>query len=306
MKKSIIALAVAGALTAPMVAQADAVLSGAVAVDYINKELANNDKGFFQIDDAIIDLSASSEAEGLTSGAQIQYEVGSGATSLTYANAYLSGDFGTAIAGKIANPINDVTGDSLGTSDSEEAGAGSGADLVSDEIIAAAYMTPDMGGFSAYAGVIANADGAADENTADAWLAGVKFAMAGVKAHLGYANEKGTGGDDDSTVIGLKLGYAIDALSLTGVYTKYEDDGDKFDTTLGLAAGYDLGATDLYAFHVQDDFEGAEKAKTTGVKASYALATGASAYAEWSKTTNRNGVDGDDGKTITLGYKVSF
>ena len=304
MKKSIIALAVAGAMAAPIVAQADATLYGAVSVDYINKEVANNDKGYFQLDDSYIGVKASHELEGgLTSAAQVEY-ADSGA-GLTYANASLSGDFGTAVAGLIANPINDVTTDALGTSDSQEWG-----DATADEIVAAAYMTPDMGGFSAYAGFTADADGAADENTADAGMIGVKYSAAGFSAHLGYLGSKANAGDpvltSSSSVTGLKLGYAVDALSLTGVYTKVEVAGDEAVKSMGFGAGYDLGATDLYLFHVQDDVAGAEKAKTTGVKASYALGTGTSAYAEWSKTSDIGGTADLDGKAVTIGYKVAF
>ncbi|MCJ8336986.1 MAG: porin [Pseudomonadales bacterium] len=104
MKKSIIALAVAGALTAPMVAQADATLFGQIRYD-ITKEDAT---------DVVSDITRirfgfkgeETMDSGLTAGYFIRTNATAtdGSVNIHKSTVYVSGDFGKIVMGDGGNP----------------------------------------------------------------------------------------------------------------------------------------------------------------------------------------------------------
>jgi hypothetical protein len=151
MKKSIIALAVAGAMTAPMVAQADATLFGEIRYD-ITKEKdtkANSDitrmrfgvKGEETMDN------------GLTAGYFIRLDATGSAdnanVSTEKTTVYVAGDFGKVVMGDTSNPNESVE-------DRTEYGLYSGSLVVVDKGFnggGLAYESNDMNGLKFAVGV---------------------------------------------------------------------------------------------------------------------------------------------------------
>jgi predicted porin len=289
MKKSLIALAVAGAMTAPVVAQADATLYGNVEVEAIFAEDADAD---VQVDDARIGVKGSDETyiDGVSSIYQIELEFNpedtiddGDKTTVRLAYAGLTGGFGTALAGRIANPVDateslDMYSESVSTDYYFK-----NPDRLGNSI---AYVSPTFSGLSVYAAIVMEGasgstrslkDGNAttglngnpyddgDREDLDGYLVGADFEMAGFTANLGYWEFDGEGDvlygpeglmDDDMSMWSLSLGYTWNALSfllnyqetenyLNGAYADNLKYGVADTTTWALGAEYALGNTTL-------------------------------------------------------------
>ncbi len=106
MKKSIIALAVAGAMTAPMVAQADATLFGEARYDITKQK-------DLKVDSDITRFRVGVKGEetmdsGLTAGYYLRLETAAGGNTTTVSTSkvalYVAGDFGKIVMGQADNP----------------------------------------------------------------------------------------------------------------------------------------------------------------------------------------------------------
>ncbi len=124
MKKSLIALAVAGALTAPMVAQADATLYGSLRIKLVDNDATNLD---VQDNASRIGIRGSSD---LFSGAKAIFQFEQAVSTETgafsggrLANLGMTGDFGTALFGRIWTPYYNWTGAQTDVSDSDVSAA---------------------------------------------------------------------------------------------------------------------------------------------------------------------------------------
>lgn len=219
MKKSLIALAVAGAFVAPMVAQADATLYGLVKAELQGQKDQDVDLHLHHI---YLGVKGSQETnfEGVTAIYQIETELASDSndgvekfgsertqvgTRLAYAG--LTGGFGTVLAGRIANPTDAIEnytdlgnqGDLLADSNPDRLGS------------ALAYVTPTWNGFSGYFGLVMDANASTDNNASadhdyddgddmDGYLLGVSYNNGPLSLGLG-----GWHFSDDSSVSGESL-----------------------------------------------------------------------------------------------------
>jgi predicted porin len=247
MKKSIIALAVAGALTAPIAAQADATLYGSLRIKATSfdgaselnvtdnssrigikgsSDLFSGAKAIFQFEQAV------STDTGAFSGGRLGYL---GAT----------GDFGTATFGRQWTPHYNWTGAATDILDNRTSGATAytnGTHRVSDTM---AYITPDLNGFRAAAVIIASDN--ADGEDLDAYNLAATFAANGFTFGASILGNEVTNND----ITALSAAYSAGAFY---VAAKVQNDETKAEEeSYELAASYSMGNTKLLANYIDDD-----------------------------------------------------
>ncbi|WP_020679916.1 porin [Marinobacterium rhizophilum] len=329
MKKSLIALAIAGAMTAPIVAQADATLYGGVETRL--KFIEDHDADLF-VDKAEMGVKGSSDLEnldGVKATYQIEFRIdangnddsalantinnsNSSGVQMRKANVGLVGDFGIVQIGRQNNLGNAVKKADVFMSQS----AGY---LANDRFgNAVYYVTPKMAGFEAYAGLILDGQQDDNEEDVDAWQLGFNYGLMGLDLSAAYTEVDSNylDGADDAELWGVGAAYAIGDFTLAATYENQEV-GDVEDETAVLAALYTIGNTTLKAGYaetwVDNSHEGSDGLSNTGdndyagytVQAAYALGKKATVKAEW----NTQDYDGDrfeDTDTVTLSYAVAF
>ncbi|MGB0467177.1 MAG: porin [Pontibacterium sp.] len=252
MKKSLIALAVAGALTAPMIAQADATLYGSMRL-YVsagdNQDLdTTNDasrmglKG--TVDTSIEGVKAVYHLEafigrdnGLDGNTQNEASFGVDGR-LAYVG--LTGDFGTVAAGQQWTPMysfvtsaTDLTINSTGETHG-----------VFRADSAVAYVSPNMSGLTVAAVVVADRE-QATANDADAYQLAAKYSMEGLTLAAGMHSVDGNG-----DIKALSAKYSIDALTLSALYQDFNaTDTNPYE----LGAVYAMGDTTLVGTYYNRD-----------------------------------------------------
>lgn len=265
MKKSLIALAVAGAMTAPMVAQADATLYGSFRAALHSAEDTDLDlrdestrvgiKG--DVDLGLEDTKGLFhwEANFSTTDDYAGTSTGNIASRLAYLGA--TGSWGTALVGRQYHPhyllVNLVTS----PFDSATADAGEwnqlGNNVHKREQNTVAYHSPVMGGFQVIGGAVIAADNSDDNGVADSNMDGYNIAAKYtvgdlyVAASYGDVQEDVAGTTSDIETWGLATSYKVADLGLAAKYEVQEISGTYDKTAWELAATYDIGATQLQA-----------------------------------------------------------
>lgn len=292
MKKSLIALAVAGALTAPMVAQADATLYGSFRMGLVSQDNADldlrdestrigikgdvdlgleNTKGLFHWE---ANLNTTDDGQyGDTFGQRLAYM---GAT----------GNWGTALVGRQYHPHYTMVVSHTNIFNSADGEFGEafalGNDFHKREENTLAYASPVMSGFQVVAGAVIEAKrdatsyqkGAVDvddngnyDETVDGYNIAAQFTgIEGlrVSASYGDVDTNVAFNDVESEIWGLGASYTIGAFTVAG---KYEDREDTTTSLAGLtteevemtswelAGIYQMGATALKARYGNLDYE---------------------------------------------------
>ncbi|WP_296059763.1 porin [uncultured Amphritea sp.] len=318
MKKSIIALAVAGALTAPMVAQADATLYGSLRV-----QIADADGSDLDIQDntSRIGIKATSELfNGATAIAHFETyantesgSFGSGADTgekgrLAYVG--VTGDMGTVTVGRqwlpaylwtvgktdIMAAANTETTHSYGT------GGRQGN--------AAAYVSPNMSGLQLAVAVVARDAAGVDAggdttDDVDATHVAANYSMGGFGIALSTLQYKGT---VDENINSIGVNYSADNFYVGLSAEDDEVNRNGADNIYVLAGSYTMDNTKLLASYTDfgddaADVDGGNRfiaevqqklGKQAFVFANYIEANGDAEDAE-------NAVD-----TFAVGYNVSF
>ncbi|MBS99023.1 MAG: porin [Oceanospirillaceae bacterium] len=300
MKKSLIALAVAGAMAAPMAAQADATLYGSLRI----KVMDNDNVSTGVVDNfSRIGIKGSSD---LFSGAKAIYqfeqaidpEAGSwGYGRQSYIGA--TGDFGTFQLGRMWTPYalwTLFTTDVLDNGTTGSSGYVIGAHRTPDTI---AYITPAMGGFQAAGAVIAtDADAGTTDNSVDVSHLAAKYEMGGFFGAVSYLGfEEG----DLEDVWSLGLSYTVDALYVGARYEDREFDVADDEDAWELVASYTMGNTKLLANYIDDEADdlGDDDGQQWSIEAQQKLGKQARVFAAYADYGND--VDG-----IELGYRVDF
>lgn len=314
MKKSLIALAVAGAMTAPLVAQADATLYGKVEALYqsVDNESTTDTKGI-KMDDVIFGIKGSNatDIDGVSAVYKMEFEFNESSTTsdsavsstaVRYAYAGLTGDFGTVLAGRQSNPTESVEG----LIDVTNKG---GNELKSEDRVGAAlaYASPDMGGVTAAAAIVMDDQTAADSDV-DGYSLNVMYSAGGLTAGLGYSafGDTYTGSADSETLLVLGVGYSMDALTF-GLGYESADDGDGGEDNLWAAnVGYSAGKADLYLSYINYDADTTTNSDSdeTTVGVSYSLGGKASLGAEY--IVYNSDAAGDDYDEFNVSYTVKF
>jgi len=276
MNKTLIAMAVAGVMAAPMAAQADATVYGKINISIDSGDTGLNDAGsdkssglFFQSNSGRVGVKGSEDlGGGLKAVWQFESNAsfGSGSTSFGGRNSYLglSGGFGTVLAGKHDTPYKDVGrwfdlfGDAVGDSRNliqAVGGSNVGFDLRPDNVVA--YVTPTIGGGFTIAAAYVIDD--ATENR-DAMSANLKWKSGDFLVGLGYETHgQGWNGTNNSTLpagtndeSGIRVGlqWSPGAWKLNAFYTTMSDlnGSSGYDSAvMGVGAGYTMGKNVLKA-----------------------------------------------------------
>ncbi|MBA4502037.1 porin [Marinobacterium marinum] len=261
MKKSLIALAVAGAMTAPIVAQADATLYGSLRAG-----IKSADDQKLNVEDESsrigikgdVDLGLESTKGLFVFEQAVSTESGAwGSGRLAYLGA--TGNWGTALIGRQYHPfytmIESKTGifNSAGNDFGEAFQFGNIAHKRESNTVA--YATPNMNGLQAVAGIVM--DGGSDNNPAeedlDAYNIGVNYAANGLDAGISY----GAANDSDNwEILGVAASYQIDAFTVAGKYVDGSIDAQNTDFSNWEIAGvYTMGATSFKARYGNAEIE---------------------------------------------------
>ncbi|PXF30837.1 hypothetical protein WH50_13275 [Pokkaliibacter plantistimulans] len=337
MKKSIIALAVAGALAAPAVSMADATLYGRLhfQMQFVKDQDMN-------IANAGHRLGVKGESEmdsGLTAFYQIETEYQndrSGTSSsgtvdanlkVRLANAGVKGDFGKVTVGRQSNPYSDIY-----VSDIFEYNSG----VFENESFrmgnAVSYATPDLSGFGASLSFVADgthkatvdtgavdADGNAITTTdstdnynkdVDAYILGAHYEANGFYAAAAYKTAKYEKQHSDSLSYsdsmdsyGLGLSYTVNNFLAAAYWEKTKtDNANDSVKNWDLAASYTMDKTTFGLAYGQSKTESEDAAKRTMVGVYQNLGGGADVYAEYGAYNEKAG----DGDNVVVGYRVKF
>ena len=261
MKKSIIAMAVAGALAVPAIASADATLYGWMTMSAdVERDSKLNINGDGNSPSRIgLRGTADTGVDGLT--ALYHYEFGvnqtQGDTSLAtrLANVGLTGDFGTAVFGtQWAPQYSWVTGT---TDVMMSSAAYRSTDVVYRVSNTAAYVSPDFNGLQLAAAIGANS--ANGDKNADYYHVAAKYSAHGFHAALGYLGFESAAFGDADEATSLALSYDFGPAMIAATYTHERFDEADTNKPWDLAATYSVtDATTLKGTY--SDFRGGPKA----------------------------------------------
>ncbi|MFP8965469.1 porin [Pokkaliibacter sp. CJK22405] len=312
MKKSIIALAVAGALAAPAISMADATLYGRIHERVVFQE--SNDAA---IQNAGHRLGVKGESEmdsGLTAFYQLETEyqsmddtasqAASGAPAadlhVRLAFAGVKGDFGTVTVGRLNNPYSDIY-----TADIFEYNSGIYEASTFRLGNAITYATPDMNGFGAAVGLSATGEGDSDTyNDADSYLAQVHYSANGLTAVAAYQSYNSTDASGDTEDdYGLGLSYTVNNLLFAGYYEHSENDASEDVDNWDLAVQYTMDKTKLGFLYGESDKDSNDEQRAM-VGVYHDLGGGADIYAEYGIYDDDNGTNDDD--NVVVGYRIKF
>ena len=290
MNKSIIALAVAGAMAVPMVAQADATLFGELRW---NLDKVKNTDATSNIDRVRFGMTGSETMDsGLEAGYFIRVNaVADGAVSMHKTTLWVAGDFGKLIFGDSGNPLErseDRIAYSTFSEDQNILGAnGFGGGAVS-------YESPVSNGFQLFLGV-GNVDSTDDSVAGGHAGAAVEYNGDAFGATVSVGKAAITG---DKTEYGVAVSTAVAGFTVGANYAKSSDAKGH-----GLGVKYSIDALTLAFNYESTKLTGAaNSSQTNGVSASYALGGNASVTAAY-KDQNTTAGDAD---AFKLRYAVSF
>lgn len=303
MKKSLIALAIAGAMTAPIVAQADATLYGVAQFRLIDED--NSDLEAQMAKTRLgVKGTVDNDIEGLVTGYQFEWEFdGNGNTngantssaSIRKSHVYMQGDFGTLDFGRQNNPAASVKkADILGRN---SAALTALPDRIGSAIT---YVTPTMGGFNAYGGVIADAGDSLNGENVDAYTVGGNFSAGSVDVALSYFDV-----DEIVDISSVGASFSTGGFYVGGSYQYYDADNGGDSDYYQVAASYTIDKTTLSAQYedVSDTLTSTVGSVTedekVAVRAAYALGSSAGVAIEYA--------DYDEGNdNLVLEYTLSF
>lgn len=311
MKKSLIALAVAGALTAPMVAQADATLYGSMRLHAgsgtdsdLNVENDASRMGIKGSADTSIDgvkaiyqLEAFIGSDNATDATLTQNEASFGLDGrLAYVG--LTGGFGTVAVGQQWTPLYSMV---TGVTDMTINETGETSQYLRVDS-AVAYVSPNMGGFTVAAVVVGDGRSAAevaanDTSDADHYELVAKYAVGGLTVALGAHEASLAAGTD---VVALSAAYTMDALTVAALYQEVDVAAAASVNPYEVAASYTMGATKLIGTYYNKDL--AVDTDGYNLEVQHKLGNQATIYANY----NADEVGTVDTNAYGVGLRVDF
>lgn len=295
MNKKLLALAVAGAMAAPLAAQAEVTIYGVahVSVDALDNDQDDGDGLFVSSNSSRIGFKGSEDLGGglkaiwqLESRVDLDESGGDFATRNSFVG--LAGGFGAVIVGRHDTPFKiigrkvDLFADQIGDSQNiisfgaEETVGNAGLwDLRPNNVIA--YISPSFNGLQAIAayvtspqtvaGINLGDEGNDDDNSAYSlnvtYSNGPLFVGAAYEVHNLETIQGALGGavtEDNESAFRLAASYEFGAFKVTGLYQQIQDsagiDGADRDT-YGIGAAYSFGNNVLKAqWYTADDVDG--------------------------------------------------
>jgi predicted porin len=320
MKKSLIALAVAGALATPVIAQADATLYGSFRVkveDVDNQSLDLGDDSSRMGIKGDVDLGLEG-TKGLFHWEAQVYGVDDADQGVTTGNRLMyigaTGDWGTALAGKQYHPhYLWVTG--VGTSAVFNSADGAtaewnilGSDLHKRQQSTLAYISPVMSGFQLAAGAVVGANVADSTDDVDAYNIAAKYSANGLylAASIGKGQSDSLAVAEDIDTWGLAATYTIDALKLIATYEDRDSAALEADA-MNLAAIYNLGnGLSVKGRYAEKDIDGASDEQSNWTaEVEQKLGQGRVYASYWAFNSEAEDVGGEADRII-VGYRVDF
>jgi predicted porin len=321
MKKSIIALAVAGAMTVPMVAQADATLFGSVRYDITDSDAANSSHTDSEINRMRIGVKGEETMDsGLTAGYFIRMEAGTNnnveasndaAVHMSKIALYVAGDFGKIILGDADSPVQYAEGRQTMTAVYDGSLEVAGSEFTNGGI---SYESNVVNGFQFRAGVgdVDGADANAIANE-DSYGLGLSYGNDLVDIAVGFGEEQlgtNTGGNkagtavtDDVTVWGIGAQAKLGAFTVGAALTEKED----YASYGSLSAKYVIDKLTLAGQYEVRDLEATAQGdmKAVNVSAQYSLGGNAAVtlgYIDWNDEAETLG----EADELKLRYSISF
>jgi len=331
MKKSLIALAVAGAMTAPMVAQADATLYGSFRVGLAfqdNEDADLRDESTRIGIKGTVDLGLE-DTKGLfhweaniNTTDQGGYGADMFAPRLSYAG--LTGSWGTALVGRQYHPHYTMLvshTNIFNSADSEfgeafaigNAGKHGGfAHKRNDNTVA--YASPVMGGFQVVAGAVIAGEGDDSRDDVDGYNIAAQFTgVEGLRATVSYASTSDGGAATvDQDLWGLGASYKIADFTIGARYEDREienaagatiDERDAWE----LAGVYQMGATALKARYGSLDIDNVADGDQWGLEVEHKLGSKGLVWVGYTDIEEEVATAlGAAEDTLVLGYRVDF
>lgn len=340
MNKNILAIAIAAVVAAPSAFAASTVYGVAhMSVDAVNNAAAGAENG------SQTNLSSNSSrigikgSEDLGSGLKAIYQWestvgfdgetnggtgGWGVQRNTFAG--LAGGFGTVLLGIHDTPLKmvgrkyELFGDQVGDfrNLTRPAGGALGWDERPTNVVA--YVTPNMGGFSAVlAYVMDEKNSKSNANNADAYSLSAGYAAGKFNVDAAYENHaKGLNGvaDKDMTAFRLGASYDFGGIKLLGFYANQDvaiaANTVKARNIYGIGAGFKVGAagTIKAQIGVSDKISSVDDSGATMYAIGYdhALSKNTTVYAAYALTDNQNAaafsVNGGGGHGETTGVNA--
>jgi len=307
MNKTLIAMAVAGVMAAPMTAMADATIYGKVHVSIDSGDDGQDSALYWQTNSSRLGFKGSEDLGGGLK-AIWQYEsavnVGDGTTTIGGRNTFLGlqGGWGTLLGGRHDTPfksvgrITDLFGDQVGdtrnlNSGRDGLGQGStvGFDLRTQNTVA--YMTPSFGGGFKIAAAYVIEDGVDTKQDALSVSAGWKTGNWNVAlAYETHGEGWNTAGTETETGIRAGVKWTPGAWILALGYSALTDlDGVSGDDSAAINAGvgFKMGKNLLKAQYVMADNEGTDvDSAMIAVGWDYNMSKRTTAYVAYAATDN--------------------
>ena len=307
MNKTLIAMAVAGVMAAPMTAMADATVYGKIHVSIDSGDDGQDSALYWQSNSSRIGFKGSEDlGGGLSAIWQLEsnMEVGSGSTSWGLRNTFvgLKGGWGTVLGGRHDTPMKtvarkfDLFGDQVGDSRNVIGGKGAGSDVGFDLRTAntVAYLSPTFGpGLSFQAAYVIEDGVDTKEDAVSAsgyWKAGNFLVGLGYETHGEGWNTAGT-----ETETGMRVGvkWTPGGFIVSGFYETLTDlngvSGADADT-MGVGVGFKMGKNvfKVQYYMVGDDGATDADAATMAIGWDHNLSKRTTAYIAYAATDNDN------------------
>ena len=321
MKKSIIAMAVAGALAVPAIASADATLYGSLRVtaDKTKDQTTNVGmaEGAFGSRIGIrgtVDLGLE-ETVGIyqwEAGLQVA-DTTADLNALTQRNTFIgaTGGWGTAVAGRIDHPTSDIHAT---TEIFDFVNRRSGTSYADTDITnTLAYVSPEINGFQAtVGGVFRGQDKTVNDQTAstDGYQLGATYDVADLSlmAAYGRLSTNNAFGAGKQNKWGLGASYDLDALTMAAHYARVSNKSDpdfsvkdkEWGAALSYAINEGLNAGIRYTT-AKTNVTGADRRKTTQVEVAQRLGNGAVSAGYIDENRAEGNAD-----TFYVGYRLNF
>ena len=293
MKKTLIATAIAGAMSFSVAAQAAPTVYGNIqAVVDLKNDNVLGDNGStlgFKGEEAL--------DNGLTAiyKAEFHFEVDDTQTAAkpglgeTGDSAYVGvkGDFGTVKAGQFDAIPNDFVYDLVAA---PEAANGAYTAFTNVEAKQVAY-TGDFGGIEVGAAVKLNGKSATDKDLDNAMQIGVKLPVDAITVAAAYDTYKGA--------IGVGASMAVDAISVAATF----ETSDTVDSALSASAAMNYGMGDVYGLFSTGQNKGGKSQTYTAFGANYKLGEPMYVYVEMSSGED---ISGGKAEATAVGAVLSF
>jgi predicted porin len=328
MKKNIIALAVAGALAAPLAAQAEVTISGGLQAEVVNLSGDKAVEGLYAMDGAednaensgnfgYLKFSASEDlGGGMTALAVYNFNTNvgdTGSAGLATRDAYvgLSGGFGTVLAGTLATPYKSSTvkWDPFLATFAQARGSYGMSGLHNSYFSNAVAYANQFGPAKFVAAVVldegADPDDGSKTAANHALSASLNVPVGPVEIAVAYIDasehvDGGYGEDASAAKVGVK--FASGAITVAGQYETL-DEGLGDYSIMYLTGSYAMGAN-TFSLSVGADDKEDDEGTYTAVGMKHAFSKTTSVHVAY--RANEREADGSDVSAFGAGLRVKF